>query len=437
MLRSTLLAIFAAVGSVSAKIYQTRFKGTTWDDTNWIVATTNLDQGHYQSRMSLANGYWGINVAAAGPFFEVDTPVAGDDINGWPLFDRRQTFATFAGFYDSQAKTNMTNFEWLWQYGGESVISGVPHWSGLHVESGGEVLSASVPSSQISDFKSWVDIHHGTMYWTYTWTPSSGSAIDIEYTMLVHKLYVNQAAVQLKMTAKEDAKATIIDVLNGDCAVRTENSETYYSPNSSVIWSKVSPHWLSDVTAYVVSTIVGDNSTVLSSRKQYTDESVIGGNSSSVAQAVDVQLKAGTPATISKYIGGASSDAFDDPATIATQACSSAAAQGFTRLYRTHAGEWESIMTPDSVDIYADPDTGLLPDDENVIELAITAVTTPFHLLQNTIGTNALRLAQNDRPIDVNSIAVGGLGSASYAGWIFWVCFHAHFHLGCINKLTW
>lgn len=239
--------------------------------------------------------------------------------------------------------------------------------------------------------------------------------------MLVHKLYLNQAAVELKMTAKDDTKVTIIDVLNGDCAVRTENSEIYYSPNSSVIWSKVSPHWLSDVTAYVVSTIVGDNSTILSSRKQYTDESVIGGNSSSVAQAVDVQLKAGTPATITKYIGGASSDAFDDPATVATEACAAAAREGFVRMYRTHAAEWASIMTPDSIDIYTDPQTGLLPDDENVIELAITSVTNPFHLLQNTIGSNALALAKNDNPIDVNSIAVGGLGSASYAGWIFWV----------------
>ena len=130
--------------------YTTRFNGTTWDDDNWRLTTTNLDQGHYQSRMVLANGYLGINLAAVGPFFEVDTPVNGDNINGWPLFGRRQTFATVSGFWDSQPTTNGTNFEWLNQYGGESVISGVPHWSGLHVKVGGEVLGASVPAGQIS-----------------------------------------------------------------------------------------------------------------------------------------------------------------------------------------------------------------------------------------------------------------------------------------------
>ena len=53
-----------------AKIYDTRFPGTTWDDQNWKITTTNLDEGHYQSRMSLSNGYLGINLAALGPFFE-------------------------------------------------------------------------------------------------------------------------------------------------------------------------------------------------------------------------------------------------------------------------------------------------------------------------------------------------------------------------------
>ena len=65
-------ALFAALaGACHGKVYDTTFSNVTWDDDNWILSTTKLDQGHYQSRMSLANGYLGINVAAAGPFFEV------------------------------------------------------------------------------------------------------------------------------------------------------------------------------------------------------------------------------------------------------------------------------------------------------------------------------------------------------------------------------
>lgn len=121
LLSVTILLAATPALAQSSTIYATRFPGVTWDNADWILKTTTLDQGHYQSRMSLANGYLGINLAAVGPFFEADTPVDGDVISGWPLFDRRQTFATISGFWDYQPTTNGTNFEWLNQYGGESV----------------------------------------------------------------------------------------------------------------------------------------------------------------------------------------------------------------------------------------------------------------------------------------------------------------------------
>ena len=60
----SIVAAFAVLDCALAKVYNTRFKGTTWDDATWQLTTTHLDQGHYQSRMSLSNGYLGINVAA-------------------------------------------------------------------------------------------------------------------------------------------------------------------------------------------------------------------------------------------------------------------------------------------------------------------------------------------------------------------------------------
>ena len=228
----------------------------------------------------------------------MDTPVAGDNIAGWPLFDRRQTFATIAGFYDSQPTTNGTNFEWLYQYGGESVISGVPHWAGLHIKVGDEILDASVPPSQISDFSSTLDIHNGRMIWSYTWTPSSGRPIDVYYTMFVHKLYVNQAAVQLQMTAKSDVKATVIDLLDGDCALRTTFVDKGYEKKSPMIWSAVSPDGFDSVQGYIYSAMEGDQYCHLNGRTQYTQKSVIGSNSSSIAQAVPVSLSAGRQAQL-------------------------------------------------------------------------------------------------------------------------------------------
>ena len=385
-----------------------------------VLTTTVLDQGHYQSRMSLANGYLGINLAAIGPFFEFEQPVAGDVIGGWPLFDRRQTFSTIAGFWDSQPTTNMTNFEWLYEYGGESVISGVPHWAGLHLQVGDDLLDATVSSDQISDFSSTVDMAHGMMEWKYTWTPSTGKAIDIYYSVFVHKLHVNQAVVQLQMTSKSNAKASVIDVLQGDGAERTDLVDKGYDDQSPMIWSAVHPWEVDNVSAYIYSSLLGDKSCDYSSRSRYTVKSVIGGNSSSIGQSMDVHLSAGKTSTVTKYIGGASSDAFSDPQKTARQAAKSGSEAGYSKLYKSHAKEWEYILNKDTVDDYTDLSTGELPDDQNIIELAITAVTNPFHLLQNTVGANAVAAAGGNNKLTSNSISVGGLGSDAYAGWIFW-----------------
>jgi trehalose/maltose hydrolase-like predicted phosphorylase len=420
MLRLSMLSTLLLGAAVNAKLYNTVFQNVTWDDSNWRITTAALDQGHYQARMSLANGYLGINVAAAGPFFEVDTPVDGDIINGWPLFDRRQTFATVSGFYASQADANGTNFPWLLQYGGESVIAGVPHWAGLLVESNGHVLNASVPQSQLSNFRSTLDMKVGSLTWDYTWTPPGAAALSIEYSMLVHKLYVNMGAVRLKVTPSEDSNVTIIDAFNGDCAVRSDFSDKGLEPNVSTIWSAVRPHWVGNVTAYLYSTLQADSSVDESTRAEYTDTAYIGGNKSSIAQSVSAYLKAGKTSVITKFVGGASSDAFEDPQATARNASISGAIIGFETLLLENYNEWQAIMPNNSVDNYQFPENGTLKDDFNIIQLQVEAVTNPWNLIQNTVSGNAIAAAGNNTKLDVNSISVCGLGSSCYAGQIFW-----------------
>jgi trehalose/maltose hydrolase-like predicted phosphorylase len=420
MLHLSILSTLLLGATVSAKLYNTVFQNVTWDDDNWRITTTALDQGHYQSRMSLANGYIGINVAAAGPFFEVDTPVNGDIINGWPLWDRRQTFATVAGFYASQPDTNGTNFPWLLQYGGESVIAGVPHWAGILVESNGHVLNASVPQSQLSNFRSTLDMKAGSLTWTYTWTPPGAPALSIEYSMFIHKLHVNMGAVRLKITPSQDSNVTIIDALNGDCAVRSDFSDKGLEPNVSTIWSAVRPHWVGNVTAYLYSTLQADSSIDESTRVEFTDTAYIGGNKSSIAQAVSAYLKAGKTSVITKFVGGASSDAFEDPQGTARNASRTGAIIGFETLLWENYNEWQAIMPNNSVDNFQFPENQTLPDDFNIIQLQVESVTNPWNLIQNTVSGNAIAAAGNNTKLDVNSISVCGLGSSCYAGQIFW-----------------
>lgn len=399
--------------------YTTRFPGVTWDSSSWQVQTTNLDQGHYQSRMAIANGYLGINVAAVGPFFEIDTPVNGDNINGWPLFSRRQTFATISGFFDSQPMTNGTNFPWLNQYGGESVISGIPHWGGLVVDLGnGEYLDASVSSSTISHFRSTLDAKAGVTTWEFTWAPvKSGISFDIVYITFAHKLYVNQGLVQLQIRPSKDTNVSIVNVLDGTCAVRTDFVEK--GTDGAQIYTAVRPTGIKDVTAYVYATIQGSAELDALSLKTVSDKQYIGVNDSSIAQAATASLKAGHTTVVSKFVGAASSDGFKDPKAVAKDASSKALTAGFYRSMISHVREWATVFPEDSVDDYTFPENGTLPADGFIIESAITAVLNPYYLLQNTISQNALAFADN-APIDTNSISVGGLTSDSYAGLVFW-----------------
>lgn len=408
----------ADVSSVSS-VYDTRFRGVTWDHSAWQVQTTSLDQGHYQSRMAIANGYLGITVAAVGPFFEADISVNGDNINGWPLFSQRQTFATISGFFNSQPTTNGTNFPWLNQYGGESVISGVPHWGGLVVDLGnGEYLDASVASDTISHFKSTLDAKGGVTTWEFTWTPSkSGISFQVAYIMFAHKLYINQGLVQLQITPSKDCNVSVINVLDGTSAVRTTFVEK--GADGAQIYTAVRPDGIVNINAYLYATIQGTAELNASSLKVVSDKPYLGSNASSIAQAATAFLKRGHTAVVSKFVGGASSDGFDDPKAVAKAASLRALASGFHRSLSSHVTEWARVFPDDSVDDYTFPDNGSLPTDRFIIESAITAVLNPYYLLQNTISRNALAFA-DDAPVDTNSISVGGLTSDSYAGLVFW-----------------
>jgi trehalose/maltose hydrolase-like predicted phosphorylase len=422
-LRRALIACLATTHLVSgsSNSEQDQFKDVQWDDDNWTILTHALDPGHYQSRLTLSNGYFGINVASAGPFFEVDEPVAGDVISGWPLFSRRQTFSTIAGFWNSQPRTNGTNYPWLYQYGWESFVAGIPHWSGLQVEANGEMLNASVKQEHISGFVSSLDVKSGIARWRYNWRPggSTDNTIDVNYELFVHKLYVNKAVVRLRLTATNDVNVTIYDVLDGDCAVRSEFVDKNFEDDSATIWSAVSPGNIANVTAYVYSTLGGSDWVDFGTRSKVEEEFFSGGNGSTIAQSVKVELTAFRPTEVNKFVGVASTDAFSDPQAAAKNASKSGAEEGFNALLHSHVNEWGSILTPDSVDDYHRQD-GSLPDDSYVQQLHILARTNPFYLLSNMVGPNAVAAAGNNTRLDTYSVPVCGLGSDCYGGVIFW-----------------
>ncbi|KAA8650313.1 hypothetical protein EYZ11_001363 [Aspergillus tanneri] len=403
----------------STSLYETRFDGLTWDDNNWILQTTTLDQGRYQSRGSVANGYLGISVASVGPFFEVDIEDNGNEIDGWPLFARRQTFATIAGFFDSQSTTNSTNFGWLYQYGWDSVISGVPHWGGLILDLGDDTyLDASVDNSTIKNFHSMYDFKAGVLSWSYDWVPKGDKgSFAITYRLFANKLNVTQAVVDMEITPSQDSDATVVNIIDGKSAARTDFAES--GQDDSAIFTAVRPWGISNVTAYVYANLTASNGVDLSSRALITGKPYMSDNKSTIAEAVPVKFAANEAVRVTKFVGAASSDAFQNPRQIAKNAASAALVAGYQKSLTSHVSEWASVMPDDSVEHFVDPATGKLPDDDHIIDSAIIAVANTYYLLQTTVGPRAIA-AVSGAPVNRDSIAVGGLTSDAYAGQIFW-----------------
>jgi trehalose/maltose hydrolase-like predicted phosphorylase len=256
----------------------------------------------------------------------------------------------------------------------------------------------------------------GLLSWKYVWTPPDATSFNISYQMFAHKAEVNQGFVQLTITATEDANATIANVLNGDCAVRTQPGDK--GTDSGMIYSSVTPDGLDNVTAVAYAAMAVEGASY-GNPENNIDRPYVGGNESSIATGYSVRLRAGQAATFTKYVGIASSDAFEDPRSTARAAAVSANSTGFANSLDSHAAEWAKILTSDSVDDFSDPNNGTLPDDEYTIESAILAIANPYYLLQNTISENAMSGVDN-ASINHHSIQVGGLGSDSYGGNIFW-----------------
>jgi trehalose/maltose hydrolase-like predicted phosphorylase len=181
----------------------------------------------------------------------------------------------------------------------------------------------------------------------------------------------------------------------------------------------VRPNGIANVTAFIYTNLTGSSDVDLSSRKLVSDKPYVGANQSSIAQSVDVSFKAGKPVRVTKYVGGASTDAFADPQQVAKQAVLSGMNNGYARSLRAHIAEWASVMPDNSVDSYASPGNGSLPADSYIIDSSVIAVANIYYLLQNTVGQNAIKQA-GGAAVNVDSISVGGLTSDSYAGLVFW-----------------
>ncbi|KAG9239654.1 glycoside hydrolase family 65 protein [Amylocarpus encephaloides] len=387
-----------------------------WDDRNWALSTHQYIPGHYQTRLSLANGYFGASLAAAGPFFEIDInstdPTGTQPLTVWPLFTPRLSFTTVSGFYNAQPNATGTNYPWLNQYGWESFIAGIPHSTAILFRFGDFLLDARTPNTSVSNFRSGISFKHGLGQWNYTWTPANcGASFNVSYTALFSRERPNVAAVKATIIPSSDISGTVTDLLDGRSAVRSYLNKKGQSDNHT-IYTSVHPDGLANITAWVVSGLDTSNSYINPSSARTATGPGIPTNDTTMGLDYDISLKAGETATFNKYVGVASNDKFSDAEMAARTAQAESQNLGWAFLLAEHTAGWEALLTPDSVDDYSDPVTGELPTDLNVKILHLSGIANAYYLLQ--------QLQPDGSGLNDNSVSVGGLVSDSYAGMVFW-----------------
>lgn len=394
--------------NIKGSLYSTRFEDVTWDNDAWTLTAAKARNDDYHAISFVANGYIGQSMASNGPFVQTFK-----ELSGWPLFDQRQTFGTVSGFFDRQPTTNGSNFPWLNQYGWDSAISGIPAWGPLIIDLGnGIYLDANTSTSQLSNIAVTQNYQKGLAEWKYAWKPmnSSNLTFEVVYTALAHKLHVNRAYVQLEVIPSSDVNFTVVNVIDGFHALRTNPVET--GTEGSLIYSAVSPWGVNNVTAWIYTSIRSNSS---SAYTKVADKPYVIGKNSSIAQGLNIQAKSGQATTITKYVGIASADAFADPRQRAKNVIDDAISEGFLHGLHSHSQEWAAVFPKTSVSDYTDPNTGRLPNDPVLIEKTLVQVVSIFYLLMNTVSENAYKVT-NKAPINVNGISVCGLLTDCYAG---------------------
>ena len=295
--------------------------------------------------------------------------------------------------------------------GGESVISGIPDWTGLIITTdSGESYEPGVDQSTVKTYIQSMSIQNGIVHTNVTWKPRSVDAIfQLNFTVLAHRTRVNLGLVRLDLSISSGLKFSITDIIDGAGATRAHFGDKEITED--LMWTSVKPWGVENTTAYVASAISFNG---LSAAEQKSVERTcvdadglpwVSTNLSTVARKWDINLRKSGPRTFTviKHIGISSSDAFPkNTQSTALKTALFSKSIPWSELVAEHERAWDE--TWEDADI-------IVPGNE---ELQITTRGSLFHLLTNA------RPGTEPHGLGDNSILVSGLSSDSYAGLVFW-----------------
>ncbi|WP_037957958.1 discoidin domain-containing protein [Streptomyces violens] len=348
------------------------------DGADWKSTSTRIDpeDSHHPY---VGNGYLGQRVPPNGTGY-----AAPGEKTGWPLYAPRYDGAFAAGLYAEGPKSVKKR----------QAIAALPTWSTLNVATGGpgaETFSSATKPGRISHYRQSLLLRCGLVRTSLTWTAADGRATDLVFDVLADRTQAHTGAVRLRMTPHWSGPATVTDTLDGRGARRI--SQTGGGARSGDRTQDVTFRTDGTRTAGAVASTLRTGPGIRSESEQKAKAP----EKLTAHQGVSFPVHKGRTYEVSKYVGVDTALTSDDPRAAATRASQQAAAQGWDRLYHSHATAWQNLWRSD-----------------------IEVRGREQRDLQAWVRSAQYGLLANSREGSSDSIAPAGLTSDNYAGEIFW-----------------
>lgn len=367
-----------------------------------LVGTLHFAVDHqFQRQPYVSNGYIGARIPNLGHGFAMDTPLSNDSeanntLNGWPLFDQRFAGAFVAGFYNLQANTTKTNFPWLLQYGGESVISVVPQWTYLALSKDNYTLDPALSQSDwgsISEYSQTLSLNSGRVHTLFLWLDK----YYVEYEVMANRAMSSLGTVTVSITnpTSGEIEVNFLNALDFDTSFRLSLVNQSY--DGTGIYQVYSPEGVMDAFGATYATLTYDTQLEISTTWDQTDTQVL--------QNATLKVPAASKVVVNKLVGILTSDLDPQVCTSADSVLEAARTEclshkSYSDLESSNDSEWQKLLGQ-SLSIE-------FPDDPL---LTLTSRASIYHLLANTrpeaTGVTA-------------ALGVTGLSSDSYGGMVFW-----------------
>jgi trehalose/maltose hydrolase-like predicted phosphorylase len=175
--------------------------------SSWVLSATSYDNADFTRMPFVGNGYLAQRLPAIGEGYQGEMGPSGYQLDQIPK--QRMTTSIVAGVYNKGLSSSVPGTEY---------IASLPTWSTMNLGVEGHTLDAGTAASQISDYQQSIDMLHGVVSTSLTWTPQAGDATAVSFQVLANQAQMHLGEVQVSVTPSWSGDLSLSALLDGSSA---------------------------------------------------------------------------------------------------------------------------------------------------------------------------------------------------------------------------